>query len=75
MPAFRYASDHRQLDAFCGPIPTKPVSPMALNCLLVIHPERLLFGLASLHNAALGGDRQISPISIREETVVLAVRR
>jgi hypothetical protein len=53
--------------------PHRAVSPLALNRLLVILPERLLFDLDSLHNAALGGDRQIPPISIYEEIVVLAV--
>ena len=42
-----------------------------MNRLLVILAERLLFDLDSLHNAAIGGDRQIPPISIQEETVVL----
>ena len=53
--------------------PLRAVSPLALKRLLVILAERLLFDLDSLHNAALGGDRQIPPISIHEENVVLAV--
>jgi hypothetical protein len=51
--------------------PHRAVSPLAVNRLLVILAERLLFDLDSLHNAALGGDRQIPPISIQEETLVL----
>jgi prolyl-tRNA editing enzyme YbaK/EbsC (Cys-tRNA(Pro) deacylase) len=72
VPAVRQAPDHQQLHALYGH-PHRAVSPLALNRLLVILAERLLFDLDSLHNAALGGDRQISPISIHEETVVLAI--
>jgi len=35
--------------------------------------ERLLFDTVSLHNPALGGDRQIPPISVQEETVYFTV--
>ena len=74
MPAVRQARDHQQLHALYGDThPHRAVSPLALNRLLAILPARQLFDLDSLHNAALGGDRQIPPISIHEETVVLAV--